>query len=151
MRNFGHASWEDSEKVNSKTLICWNCKKEIASERGFSSYYNEINGGKIKKPFIYICHHCKAPNIQDMFGNAIINPVPGKEIEKLPEDIKKIYNEARNCISVCAYTAAIMLFRKILMNIAVNEGAEEGKSFKYYLEYLCKEGCCYQCRHPQQV
>lgn len=33
-----------------------------------------------------------------------------------------------------------MLMRKIIMNIAVHEGAEENKSFAYYVNYLCNEG-----------
>ncbi|MFC3906646.1 DUF4145 domain-containing protein [Clostridium disporicum] len=51
-----------------------------------------------------------------------------------------IYNEARGCYSVNAYTATVLSCRKILMNIACNEGAEEGKSFIKYIDYLNDKG-----------
>ncbi|MGI8910402.1 MAG: DUF4145 domain-containing protein [Rubrobacteraceae bacterium] len=47
-----------------------------------------------------------------------------------------MYDEARNCMKVNAYTAAVMCCRKLLMNVAVALGADEGKTFWQYVEYL---------------
>ena len=140
MENFGNATWIDAKKVKSNTFICWNCGKEIASEIGYEARYQGVGGGIYTKPLIYICHNCFAPNIRNTGNEMMLKPLPGKEIKKLPDNIKCVYNEARACMSVSAYTAAVMLFRKILMNISVEEGAEEGKDFTSYLGYLCKEG-----------
>lgn len=132
---FKNTKWENVEKIKSKDFICWNCGNEIASNIGYVS----IDDRNYMKAGIYICHKCNSPNVFDVDGYPIKNIKIGKYIKDLPVDIKKIYEEARECLSVGAYTATIMLLRKILMAVAVLEGAEENKSFKYYLEYLCKE------------
>ena len=121
-------------------MYCKYCGKEIASDEGYTAQYVTSKGIRYIKELIHICHYCKAPNITDLTWNMILNSLPGKEIKKLPDDIKCVYNEARACMSVGAYTAAVMLFRKILMNVSVEDGAEEGKDFTFYLGYLCKEG-----------
>lgn len=140
MKNYKNAYWTGAKTITSKTFFCWNCGKELASEKGFDTEYKETGGVTKHANVIYICHYCKAPNISDLFGNMILNPMPGKTIKKLPEKLDTIYSEARACISVGAYTAAVMLFRKILMNLSVEEGAEEGKNFTFYVDYLCTNG-----------
>jgi hypothetical protein len=47
-----------------------------------------------------------------------------------------MYEEARNCTSANAYTAAVLVCRKILLHLAVAEGAEPNMSFKEYVNYL---------------
>jgi len=39
-------------------------------------------------------------------------------------------------MAVNAFSAAVMVCRKILMHIAVEKGAKKGDSFKNYIEYL---------------
>ena len=43
-------------------------------------------------------------------------------------------------MKVNAFTASVMCCRKLLMHIAVSEGAEENKSFAHYVRYLAEEG-----------
>ncbi len=38
------------------------------------------------------------------------------------------------------YTGAVLLCRKLLMNIGVKQGAEEGKPFIHYVNYLADQG-----------
>ena len=47
---------------------------------------------------------------------------------------KHYYREARNGVSVGAHTSSVLACRKLLMNIAVNQGAEAGKSFISYVD-----------------
>jgi hypothetical protein len=47
-----------------------------------------------------------------------------------------LYDEARRAAGASAFTAAVMACRKILMNVAVSEGADEGLSFAEYVNYL---------------
>lgn len=42
-------------------------------------------------------------------------------------------------MQVEAYTGAVMLLRKILMNISVNNGAEKRETFEYYINFLYNE------------
>ena len=141
---FKDLNWRNAERIESKDFDCWNCGNKIASNYGYFSY--DVNQ-RLSKSKIYICHKCGSPNVYDMVGNPIISKKPGKFICKLPDDIKTVYEEARSCLSVEAYTGAIMLFRKIIMNMAVEEGAEENKNFKHYIDYLCDNGYV----HKKQV
>ncbi|TBT15295.1 hypothetical protein D5E83_24565, partial [Vibrio parahaemolyticus] len=43
----------------------------------------------------------------------------------LPEDLAALYKEARNCVAASAYTGAVLLTRKLLMNIGVEQGAQK--------------------------
>lgn len=60
----------------------------------------------------------------------------GNPVEKLPQNIEALYNEARECVKANAYTASVLTCRKLLMNIAVDKGASGGMNFIEYIEYL---------------
>ena len=137
MNNNFWETWMDVQRLSSKSFTCWNCGKSIASEYGYNSSNHVPYIGKMA---IYICHHCNAPSIVDSYGNLSIPIFKGKKIEKLPKEIEYIYNESRACISIGAYTATVMLLRKILMNLAVINGAKEGAKFIEYVDYLCEKG-----------
>jgi len=56
-------------------------------------------------------------------------------------DVASLHAEARSCVTVNAFTSAVLTCRKLLMHLAVEKGAPEGKSFLEYVEYLSdKEG-----------
>lgn len=61
-------------------------------------------------------------------------------MEYVPPESAAIYREARNCMTVNAYTAVVMLCRSLLMHIAVAEGAPENKTFAFYVDYLIDTG-----------
>lgn len=69
-------------------------------------------------------------------GEATPSAPLGRSVNKLPEDINSIYEEIRRATSVNAHTAAVMLARKLLMHIAVEKGAQTGKTFVFYVDYL---------------
>lgn len=64
----------------------------------------------------------------------------------LPDDESDVWNEIRECLGVGAYTAAVMLCRKLLMHIAVAHGlpAKDSKdrapNFTQCVEHLLAEG-----------
>jgi hypothetical protein len=60
-------------------------------------------------------------------------------VDKLPADHQALYEEARSCTSSGCYTAAVLILRKMLMNIAVAQGAKAGGSFVSYVEYLASK------------
>lgn len=132
--NFEGDSWRNPEILTSSSFVCWNCNNNVASDKG----YRTPNNNSKKK--IYICPHCSAPNVFDVESKAILSPLPGKEIKKLPDSIAEVYKEVRKCIQSNCFTGAVMLMRKIIMNIAVHEGAEKNKSFTEYVNYLCDNG-----------
>ena len=61
----------------------------------------------------------------------------GNSIEGIDDaSVKSLYEEARSCASVNAFTAAAMACRKILMNLAVAKGAKENLKFVQYVQFL---------------
>jgi len=138
MFKFSSQLWQNISNVNSIPFICWNCGNKVSSEKAYKSYddYNPSQIGSL----IYICPHCKAPVIVDDENKQILLPLPGKKINKLPENISIIYSEIRKCMQSGCFNGAIMLMRKLIMHIAVEEGADEGEKFVEYIDYLCDKG-----------
>ena len=65
----------------------------------------------------------------------------GREVNGVTDEhVLSAYNEARDCTSVGAHTGAVLLCRKLLMNVAVHQGAEPGGSFASYIDYLESNG-----------
>ena len=137
MYKFKKGKWQSLTEGATYSVICWNCNNKIASAKYYNSYDRDNN----KYPsYIFICPHCNAPLIVDDESKQILLPLPGKEIKKLPEDIGRIYDEIRKSIQSGSFNGAIMLMRKLIMHIAVEEGDSEGKRFEEYVDFLCNEG-----------
>lgn len=76
------------------------------------------------KSYLYFCNLCGRPTFQDGLQNNEYFPkkIFGQKIE-LPEKYKEIqegFEELKKCISVNAFTAAVMIGRKLLTIIAYN-------------------------------
>lgn len=135
--NDHETQWKNLDKLSSKTFVCCNCGKEIASNQGYVGFSNH---DALPHFHIYICHCCYAPNVFDALESPLVEPRIGKEIANLPENVSNLYNEARACLQAGAFTAAAMLMRKMLMDIAVAEGIAKNLTFAQYVDALCKEG-----------
>jgi hypothetical protein len=98
--------------------------------------YNLVNTAV---PRILICSHCAKPTYFDgatqMPGVAFGNPV-----SNLPPEVSGLYAEARNSMQVSAFTGAVLLCRKLLMNVAASQGAAPGQHFIKYVDYLANQG-----------
>lgn len=129
-------TWEDLKKLSSKGYVCGYCGKDISSNVGFR--------GKDEDGFrtcIYICHRCDMPTFFDGKGHYQVPGFPyGNKVDHVPPEVDSLYNEARHCTSVKAYTASVLCSRKLLMNIGVSKGADKGLNFIQYVEYLSDKG-----------
>jgi len=125
------------KEVSSLSFKCGFCSNNVASDTGYltADYHGYV---KDTYPMIRICPHCKQPTYINEQGEQFPNAIFGHDIANIPQNIENIYNEARRCIQVNAFTASVLLSRKLLMNIAVDMKAEENKNFKYYVDYLDK-------------
>ncbi len=121
-------SWKNQVEIESRQFTCGLCGSLTGYNRGFK---HESNGSWL----IYICPVCDKPNIFLKTYQYPSQPF-GNPLYKLPDDLRNLYDDARNCISINAFTASVMLCRKILMNFAVSEGAKENGSFLNYVDYL---------------
>ncbi len=67
------------------------------------------------------------------------NP-PGEPVPNVPDQLARLYEEARTSAGAGAYTASVLICRKMLMNIAVEQGAKPGESFVAYIQHLADKG-----------
>ncbi len=128
----------------SRQFTCGYCGNPLASNVGFYAYPTSDQGQVIANHIparIYVCHHCNGPTYFGPHGQQVPGPAFGGRVNHIPsEEVATLYDQARDCMKVNAFTAAVMCCRKLLMNVAVSEGAEEGKSFAHYVRYLADEG-----------
>lgn len=110
---------------------CGHC----GSIAGPSQYYYLKDGGK--RAYIYICPTCNRPTYISNYSNEQVPSLSfGNDVDHLPAEINLLYLEARNCAKVSAYTSTVLTLRKLLMNISVTKGAEPGKNFVHYVNFL---------------
>lgn len=125
-------AWHGMNGIGRRQYRCGHCGYNVADDKGFF-----FNGDNAKR--IYICPNCEQPTYFN--GDRQIPGVtPGNEVDHLPEGLAVLYLEARNCCSISAFTASVLASRKMLMNIAVEQGAAEGLRFIEYVEYLANNG-----------
>ncbi|MGI8801718.1 MAG: DUF4145 domain-containing protein [Solirubrobacteraceae bacterium] len=103
----------------------------MASDVGVTAEANGLAG------ILRACPSCGYPSYIDTTVGIVTPPVSyGTGVADLPSGVGDLYEEARDCVSVAANHAAVMVCRKILMHVAVLQGAAEGKSFVFYVDYL---------------
>jgi hypothetical protein len=127
--------WQNSKTQTSKSFVCGYCGHPLASQIGYSA--TATGGATPKHAHIYICHHCGKPTFFGFDGQQVPGPVFGNAVRFIPdENVVKLFDEARSCFTIGAFTSSVLCCRKLLMNIAVAEGAAEGKSLVEYIDYL---------------
>ncbi|OLO28127.1 hypothetical protein BTR23_18660 [Alkalihalophilus pseudofirmus] len=128
--------WINTEKISGYKYSCGHCGSvagpseayfcKSKTTRSTSTYAN-----------IFICPSCNQPTYIRISSSTQVPGIKaGKSLDYLPEAVGQLYEEARSCISVNAFTASVIACRKLLMNTAVSKGAEEGKSFAHYVNFL---------------
>ena len=121
-------SWYNIVNIEPKDFVCWSCDKKVASDKGYYVH------GRLET--IYICPNCSVPVYYDKNGVQVHYAPFGDRVGNLPDNVGDAYQEARLAHSVSSYTASAMMCRKILMNVAVEKGAEKNKNFVYYVGWL---------------
>lgn len=134
----GDLKWNETNMI-SRSFTCGYCGAYVSSEKGMpllepgsgynTNYYQKNNIG------VYICNNCCMPTFiyKDIQvpGNRYGSPVKG-----VPEEVNNVYEEARSCYAVNAYTGTVLLCRKLLMHVAVDLGADENLRFIEYINFL---------------
>ncbi|MGZ0875138.1 DUF4145 domain-containing protein [Priestia megaterium] len=128
-------NWHNSIGLTEISFTCGHCGTYAGPSKGY--YCSEMTTHTQYRGHIYICPNCNKPTfLNEITKEQVPGPKFGNELSHLPEDVEQLYNEARNCVSVNAFTSSILSCRKILMNVAVSKGAEAGKSFAFYVNFL---------------
>ena len=129
-------TWQNTSNLPEKRFICGHCGADINSNLGY--YYGDYGDNYSAFAYAYICHNCNKISYIS-YKEQVPGAIYGKSFNKNifnDTSIFDLYNEARNCMKIGAYTSIGMCCRKILMHIAVDCGAEKGKNFVYYVDYL---------------
>jgi hypothetical protein len=121
-------SWRSAGELKPLSFTCGHCGERTGVRIG----YKQDNG----KGMVYLCGGCNRPNYFEGPDGQVPEPTLGNEVKHLPSSVEPLYEEARHCTQVEAYTSCVLSCRKILMHVAVEKGADENKSFLYYVEYL---------------
>ena len=125
--------WKNKYTIPSMKYTCGYCHSLVAVVTGYEN--NVSSDMKIR-----ICSHCENPTFFSNKHGQIPGAPFGITIQNLPSNVEIIYDEARRCMAVSAYTSVVMLCRKLLMHIAVEKGADEDESFMYYVDWLESSG-----------
>ena len=132
-------NWRGIQDISPSSFICGHCTTFVTSNKGFACSAIPDGSGHLTGG-IYICPNCHGPTIMEPNGRRIPDVPIGRSVEHLPKDVDKIYNEARSCTSIGAYTASVLLCRKLIMHLGVEKGAKENENFKIYVNYLDDKG-----------
>lgn len=124
-------TWQNVGGVTPRAYVCAYCGNQVASERAYHDDAGDL---------IYVCPMCTNPTYFTYERDQIPDVSPGEDVPNVPPDVDALYREARDAIGAGAYTGAVLLARKLLMNLAVAQGAKEGDTFIAYVEYLAKKG-----------
>jgi hypothetical protein len=125
-----YKGWQNASFINKgKSYKCHYCNFDTASTFGYQNVCCEN--------VICICPECGKPTYFEPEGNQHPGVAYGDKIKHIDnKEVELLYEEARNCMVNQGFTATVLCCRKLLMNIAVANGAREGLKFFEYVNYL---------------
>jgi hypothetical protein len=116
---------------------CGYCDHRVAASEGYwcVGKYDSLDST------IAICPECNRPTYFERHQQTMPLPAFGEKVPNINDsNVEALYEEARGCTAHGSFTSAVMLCRKLLMHIAVQQGAEQNLSFVAYVEYLDAKG-----------
>ena len=122
--------WKGVDRIARRSYTCGHCGNDVGPDQAYSDPSDEIRR-------IFVCPACDCPTYFAV-GIQIPGAPYGNDVGGVPEDVYNLYQQARQCMSVSSHTSVVLTCRKILMHIAVEQGADEGKSFLNYAQYLAR-------------
>jgi len=137
--NFKGQVWADLQSMQPIIYTCGYCGRDVSSEKGYKTHgISEVKG---QSGGIFICPMCKGPTYNPpQEKRQIPGASCGQSVRHVPNELNMLYEESRDCVTNGNHTAAVLLFRKMLMHIAVQLKAPENRNFIEYVEYLSDQG-----------
>jgi len=140
--------WVGLATIPVRRFTCGHCGVAVGAKAGY--YYEEapspsrdnlrgVAGPNQAKRFAIPCPSCDSVSYFNE-GKQVPGPPYGRDVASAPSPVADVYREARNCMTVAAHTGAVMLCRKLLMNVAVAKGAAGNLKFIEYVEWLDANG-----------
>jgi hypothetical protein len=135
----GRYNWQYLQELENRSYRCGYCNDQISSNKGLKLGEHKDGSGK-QRGGLYICTNCNGPTFFNIDNVRFPSVAFGNSVQHLPKELESLYNEARRCSAQACFTAAVLLCRKALMNIAVSQGAKENLRFIEYVNYLSENG-----------
>jgi hypothetical protein len=132
--SFMVGSWHGlSSMPTSRAYTCGHCHQPVSANTGFQ--FVDATSHFADGVEIRVCYHCNRPSY---FEGGQWFPAEGfgRAVAHLPDDVEAVWSEARKATASGCDTAAVLLLRKLLMHVAVDLGADPGKNFTEYVDYL---------------
>ena len=124
----GAVAWRTPQDLPNAAFTCGFCNTMVSSVKGYKlGQHGDASGQQVGA--VYLCPNCGGPVFHAPDGREYPSPPLGRPVQHVPEALSALYEEARRCTSQNCFTAAVLVCRKMLMNIAVQEGAAEGLKF----------------------
>lgn len=139
MENLTTFGWANIVQFSVKSFRCGYCGDQVASDKGFRLNQQRDSSGALVGG-ICICPRCNYPTLFLPSGAQLPGEAVGNEVQHVPAEVEALYKEARRCAIDGNHTAAVLICRKILMNLAVALNASPGLKFIEYVEYLASQG-----------
>lgn len=137
--NFSHYRWVKPETVPARSFVCGYCGKDVSSEKGYRIHH--VNDANSQYGGVFVCPNCSgATYFSPNWAHQVPGPLYGRNVAHVPKDLDTLFTEARDSLANAGYTAGVLVCRKMLMNIAVSQGAEQGLKFIDYVNYLSEKG-----------
>jgi hypothetical protein len=134
-------TWHRAEGLEPRSYLCGHCNHTVGPDKGWSTDQKHNSMGRtVADGYVYLCSFCGKPTYFTITGKQYPGAPFGNVVESLPSGVAALYDEARLCMTVNSFTAAVLTCRKLLMHIAVEKSAAPGQSFLHYVEYLAGKG-----------
>jgi hypothetical protein len=132
------ANWSGIRALPNRKFSCGYCSIIVSSVLGYKlGHGTDGSGATIGE--IHICPNCGG-HVFFIGNQQHPSPVLGRHVHSVPDNLSRLYEEARKASGQGCYTAAVLVCRKILMNIAVDRGAEKNGNFMSYVNFLSEQG-----------
>lgn len=127
----------DNESMNTQECTCPHCGLTIAGVIHCSIDYAPLSRPPEEKYYVLECPSCGKPMIYEINeARTFPSGFALRDVKHLTQPISAIFKEIIAAIGAGCFTAAVVLARTAINHIAVDRGAEENKSFQYYVQYM---------------
>lgn len=134
-KSFEQLIWKVPPYSSSRTFTCGFCGNKVAADRALVGL-----AGQHERGFIYICTHCRQPTYFDYTSAQYPGSTFGNAVGHLPTNVQTLYQEARDCIAINAFTASIMCSRLLLLHMAGEVSGSVPTNFVAAIEALVASG-----------
>jgi hypothetical protein len=125
--------WRGPGNLEPRGYVCGYCNHRVGPTLGWYTSQAPLD-------YLYICSFCGKPTFFEGNGKQFPGVAFGNIVDSLPPGVASLYGEARSSMTVSAFTSVVLTCRKLLMHLAVEKGAPQGKNFLEYVEYLAQKG-----------